>query len=473
MQVLTSNGGLSLSWNAAAEMATDTLRRGMEAAGIILGALVQKGIYEGLKLFDTVTKASFWKGLEDTLYNAAAGFVNAITEGIRKAANALLEVAKLINPLLAAFNPKGFEAMVLRQPGTQAFMNGQAAPTVPSPAAAWAQTQAQPGPATQQWQAQQQANLNAINAASAPTVVENPRPFGSSSNEQIQEGKKTDLLKQLQSQADAIIKGIESPMEKLNRTMKELEMLRDNGLLSMEQFGRASVQAKDEYLKSLEEMAEKARTPLQKLLAEWGNLKKQTLELSAGMAEAVSHNMTAALTDLVNGTKSATEAFDAMASAILADITQMIIKMLVQYAIQTALGWVGVSSAPSAGAMAAVHHTGGTVGDSGTSRAASPTAWANAPRYAIGGTVPGVSSGERAIIAEPGETVLTREQTAKLRDRMGETSKGGKSEGQQSLTIANFTDPEEFRRYLEGNRHVIVNIIAKERSMVRSVLQGQ
>ena len=70
-----------------------------------------------------------------------------------------------------------------------------------------------------------------------------------------------------------------------------------------------------------------------------------------------------------------------------------------------------------------VYHSGGIVGGAPPeTRYAPPELWANAPRYHGGGAVgatPWLAPGERAIIAQDGEEVLTASQSRALRSRGG------------------------------------------------------
>lgn len=467
-RTLSSDGGLMLGLEAASDAMGQMMTAAFTAAGAVLQSVVERAMYEALKLLNDPQAL---KSFGDSLYNVGVDFVNAITTGFTKAYEIAITIGKALG--IAADNVAS--TWQLMEARTIKNVYAGTAPGIKDFTTEYANAAKGIAPTTAmvEWQKREAENLEKLKALQQPKAVENPRKFSqASADDDVKDGKKaTALMKQLSTQAASVIKSIETPMETLQRTMQDLQMLRDNGLLSMDQFARASEKAKNDYLKAVNEMAEKSATPLQKLMKQWGDLKGETQKLSADMAQAVSHNMTGALTDLVMGTKSAKEAFADMANAILADITQMIIKMLVQYAIQTALGWVGAGPAPTATAVpASVHHTGGTVGSGGAYRMVNPGSFHNAPRYANGGLIGGPSTGERAVIAEPGETVLTKAQAGDIRARLGEKQNGKQGGKDQSLVIANFTDPASFADFLKAHPEALFNAIRKDKSKFKAML---
>lgn len=483
-RVLGSDGGIGLSLTAAMDTATQSFTRGIEAAGIILDAVFQRAIYDALKALEAIQQPAFWDGMASALYNAGADFVNVIIDGMNAAMSSAAKMASILSPLLGTAaqltTGGGLERMVLRQPGAQAALNNGPRPTVPSIADAWSQTSATQTAAQAEWQKRQAAELARIQAAGTASQDNSLLPqkaatpsTATANSDNIPTGRSTNMLSQLQSQAKSVIQGIQTPMEKLEATMQDLAVLRDNGLLSIDQFARASQKARDDYTKAVTDMALKAATPLQRLMMQWKDLGRAQAEMSANIASSVSDNFTRAMMDMVQGTKSAREAFDEMAAAILADITQMIIKMVAQYAIQSALGMVGVSAPTPAPAAAAIYHTGGTVGDSppGT-RFVNLGDYAHASRYATGGKIPGVGSGERAAIMEPGETVLTKDQAEDIRRRLGdEAATPAKRDQGQNFTIMNVLDMKEVERHLLANPQILINMMSRERTRVKAALR--
>lgn len=483
LQVLGSENGIGLSLTAAFDTATQTFSRGLEASGLILDAVLQRAIYDALKALEAIQKPETWQGMATSLYNAGVEFANVILEAMNKVLADAQRMAAILAPMLGAAaqltTGGGIPLMIARQPGAIAAFNDGPRPTVPTFADAWSQTSREQTAAQLEWQKRQAENLAAIRAAGTAGQDNSllPKPAApatatTNTSEDIATGRKTNMLSQLQSQAKSVIEGIQTPMEKLQATMQDLQVLRDNGLLSIDQFARASTKAKDDYTRAVTEMAMKAATPLQKLMMQWRDLKRAQDEMSANIAQSVSANFTGAMMQMIQGTKSAQQAFDEMATAILADITEMIIKMLAQYAIQSALGMVGISAPAPAAATAAVYHTGGTVGPVPTVyRMISPDDMRHASRYNTGGKIPGMGSGERAAILEPGETVLTKDQAADIRGRLGQKPKGEASRNEgRGVTILNVMDMREVERHLASNPGVLINIMSRERGRIKAAL---
>lgn len=68
------------------------------------------------------------------------------------------------------------------------------------------------------------------------------------------------------------------------------------------------------------------------------NLKPAVLDLGVAFEDSLAGNATQAFDDIINGTKSASQAFGDMAKAIIADIARVIIKMLVMKAVKALTG---------------------------------------------------------------------------------------------------------------------------------------
>lgn len=283
------------------------------------------------------------------------------------------------------------------------------------------------------------------------------------------------LARQMEASARRYIEANRTPLEKYAATIAEVNTLQAAGLLTVDQAARASVAALDALNEGTRRAAEKAATPLEKLMLKWGDLKTQIQTVNASIAETFDDGVGGAVTSLINGTASAADAFSAMAASIVQDITKMIVKLLIQYAIQQALGLVtgGVSTATftaasANAATAAVKHTGGDVGDSfGTFRSVPASSFRNAPKFAHGGDI---ASGETPIIAEPGEKVLTRDQASDIKKRLGDTEKGQQQQGRQPVTILNVVDPALVRDAIAKNPDLIVNAISGQAGKIKRVL---
>ena len=127
---------------------------------------------------------------------------------------------------------------------------------------------------------------------------------------------------------------------------KLLEMrARSSFFNQAEQIYLDNVQAKLSQGIGLEEM----NLDLMKAQAEEQHNLNTLIEMKQDLSNSITSNMEGAFMSIVDGSKSAKEAFAQMAKAILADIAKMIIKLLVQKAIMTAMGMAdgGVTPAPS------------------------------------------------------------------------------------------------------------------------------
>jgi hypothetical protein len=220
--------------------------------------------------------------------------------------------------------------------------------------------------------------------------------------------------------------------------------------------------------KASEDAAKRNQTALQRLLSDWGNLRKQVDEASVGMANSLADNLTTGLVAMMDGTKSAKEAFADMAKSIVADILQITMRLMVQYAIQSALGMVvGTPSVPVAVPVA---HDGGEVGSVRRTRAVGAGAFVGAMRYHTGGQV-GLKPGEEPAILEKGETVLSKEDTAAMKKRLaGDTSQPTNQQQGQGVTIVNVVDPRQVEEYLATNPNAILNVMAKNSGTIRRML---
>lgn len=168
------------------------------------------------------------------------------------------------------------------------------------------------------------------------------------------------------------------------------------------------------------EKIEKARSPLATFARESQNVEMQLNKFAASSL----NNMTDELTNVVMGTKSASEAFKSMAASIIKDLARIAIQKSITGPIASALfggmgggGLAGLFGGGGAlpttnlgfgGPTAGVNfHTGGVVGMGGTPRAVDPLWFANAPRYHSGG-IAGLKPDEVPAILQRGERVTAR-----------------------------------------------------------------
>lgn len=149
--------------------------------------------------------------------------------------------------------------------------------------------------------------------------------------------------------------------------------------------------------------------------------------------------------------------FSNMVNSMLADLVRLSVRQGITGPIASALGEInwgslfggGGTSAPTIGpGLGYIHHKGGIVGQGGTQRVVSPDIWDHAPRYHKGGLV----AGERAIIAQDGEEVLTTDNPRhrwNIGRGMGD-AEGGYAGMRVGLDIRVYTDGKSNVRAEQG-----------------------
>lgn len=133
----------------------------------------------------------------------------------------------------------------------------------------------------------------------------------------------------------------------------------------------------------------------------------------SGFASTLETNLTGGLANIVNGTKSAKDAFSDMALSIVNEIEKMIIKLLIVRPLIDGLAGVvgkGLTGAPlnivpPAFGKVGVGHSGGMVGSLAETRYLYPAYFDNAPRFAAGlnAHAPGIN--EIPVLAHRGEVI--------------------------------------------------------------------
>ena len=300
----------------------------------------------------------------------------------------------------------------------------------------------------------------------------------------------------MEIEAERITEQMRNPEEVYRDTVANLEKLRDKfgdtGKFTAETFNRAINKAKEDYVNSVKAMeaaakaaAEAQMTELQKLGANWTDLSKQIDAANVQIAQSIANNLTNAFVGIIDGTKSASDAFAEMADRIVADLLRIITQMLVYKAVGTAINMFapGVGTAFESTAMALtggpqgftpmatpaavpVRHEGGIVGEAGPSRITDPKIFKGAPRYHQGGMV-GLQPGEVPIIAQKGEVITTEDQE-RMRERLrGDTQK---SRQQIAVTNVNVVDATMIDEHLNKNPDAIINLISRQKSRVKQIL---
>ncbi len=330
--------------------------------------------------------------------------------------------------------------------------------------------------AMKEWQTRYGSEVDKVLAESAQSTDDSLIPkkaegeaFKYQAAEKAKKSKSGGGKSELQMEADRVLKDIATPDETFQKTMGQLEKMRDAGLLTEQQYQRALTKATADHAEAVANFAEQTKkaatanmSELQRMMAAWGDLKTQVDRASVDISQSIAQNMTQALTSWIDGSKSASEAFGDMAKAIINDILQIILKLMIQYAIQSALGMV--VGTPTVGAV--VKHEGGDA-STGPRRGIGASTFTGAARLHNGGMV-GLKEGEVPAILEKGEQVLTREQARQQKkDLTGE----GNASKTQNLQILNVTDPRSIGEYISANPDIIVNTIGRRAPEIRRALK--
>lgn len=313
-------------------------------------------------------------------------------------------------------------------------------------------------------------------ALSTKSGITNSQPFDKdAASKAAKEAQR--LERQLDSLAKKYVEASQSPLEKYAATVREVEMLQSKSKLTAEQASAAMDKALKDLNNGTKQAALEAAGPVGKLMLQWGNLKNQVDTAGASMIQSLTGSIGNAVAGIVNGTTTAAQAWQTLSNSIIAESVRMVAQLAIQWALQEALGLITgtpatpttytAASAKTATVSAGVHHTGGMVGRASTTREVPLASFAGARRYQHGGTV-GMSSGERPIIAESGEQVLTRDGAKDIRARLGDKAKTAAPV--QSVQIMNIVDPSLIEAAIAKNPGIILNAIGANPGKVNRLL---
>jgi hypothetical protein len=147
-----------------------------------------------------------------------------------------------------------------------------------------------------------------------------------------------------------------------------------------------------------------------------GNFSQLMEKLGTQITNVLVNDITAGLTDILNGTKSVAQGFRDMALSIIKDLEKLIIEAAIWQAIMAATGTPGAGAGTSflSRLFAPSHHTGAIIGVTppGPMMWAPSAAWATAPHFHNG-------SGDYPAILRRGEGVFTPEQMSALAPATG------------------------------------------------------
>jgi tape measure domain-containing protein len=462
------------------------------ALGDVLRNRFELATYSMRLAFAEMQKPEFWRGLSTELKNTALEFVDTISLGLFSAAKEMQAMVGSVSDNLTRIG-KGvltldggmiYDGLTgQKSPTTSSVPTAPSMPTAPKELS-MSEALANNAKANTSAQTDLAAELARVMASQTPaqtggtavsnagySPVESIAPKGGAGS-----GGGTSEADRMRSEAERIIQSTMTPQEAFDQQIANLERLRDAGHLTTEQYRRGWEQAREGFVSDTEQMAQAAQAMIernmsgfQRMMLSWGDITTQMDDAAQNIGQSISSNIGNAMTNWITGAQSASEAFSQMAKSIVSDIIQITTRLLIQYAIQAALGGVGAISVPSV-PVAAVAHTGGTVGqDRLGRRSVSASTFEGARRFQHGGMIGGVGSGETPAIMEPGESVLTRDQAGDIKKRL---SSGGEQPSRSGgdVTILNVVDPTLIESHIARNPSIVLNMISANASKVRRSL---
>lgn len=515
VEVLRRPGGMKLAWDAGLEVLKDKLSRIMTATGAVLKAQFDIAMWEIKNGFTSVQKDAFWQNLFITFKNLAATFINALSVGIDKIVQKFTGQVSdnmLVKATTSTVGLFGFlkdYTETILEGGTQDEMNARmeqkvqkyATPSLPTggaimPMEAYVNPLFDTRPkavgfgeaydAAPQESTPMFSKLLDMMSTFVQKITDDnaqnrnndllAKPSGSKAatgaavdgiEDSSKKAKKA--ADDMQQEAARFIKAVQTPLEVFEATMKRIAVHEKAGTLTAEEAGRARIKAQDDYQKALkktegqvESLGRLERSQFSQLMSAWGNMALMADQAATQIAHSIAQNISTGLTAMITGTKTAGEAFQQMAMSIVSELIRIMIQMLVMRAISAAAG--GMFGGLLGGIAGAIMHTGGTVGEGGPSRATPASVFQNAPRYQHGGPI---ASGETPIVAEAGETVLTRQQASDIKGRLG---KGGQEKQTTQVTVVNVLDPRMVEQEVAKNHSIVLNVIAQNAKTVKRMI---
>ena len=495
IEVLRQNDGFKLSMLAAWEEIKAYASQIVNTLGDVLKNRFEIAAFAVTEQFNKMQTPEFWLGMATQLKQAATDFVDTITLGLSSAARDFKsemsqfgsDIAKLGEGIVTLDMKKIDEALFgvpAPAPGSGGIIQNNNALALPAPpqapdvltfADAWKVNAV--GESTELIELrrridEQEAVIKSQNATSRDNSLLAPQPTVTQStaateiDDSAKKAKKA--ADDMKRSAEQFIKATQTPMEVFQQTMAKITQLEKAGYLTADQAGRARVKAQEDYQKALKKTEDQLdrvgkleRSQFSQLMEAWGSLPVLIDQASVQIAHSISQNITNGLVAMLSGTKSAGEAFRDMAFAIVQELIRIMIQILVMKAISAAAGGYG---GLIGGIVGAIMHTGGTVGEGGSSRVTTSSVFQNAPRFQHGGQV---ASGETPVIAEAGETVLTRQQSTDIKKRLGQPSQEKKA---TQISIVNVVDPAMVEQAVAKDHSIVLNVIAQNARTVKHML---
>lgn len=176
--------------------------------------------------------------------------------------------------------------------------------------------------------------------------------------------------------------------------------------------------------------------------------------------------LTEGIMGIVDGSKSASDAFKDMARSMVSSMAQIAARALATWATLQLLRLIpgGSTVIAAMDASANVRHTGGIAGGAGESRRVNPALFLAAPRYHVGG-IAGLRPGEVPAILQAGEEVLTRNDPRHVAN--------GGGGGGNAVRVVNVIDPNLVQDYMSssGGEQTILNVMQRNAGTIKQILR--
>lgn len=209
----------------------------------------------------------------------------------------------------------------------------------------------------------------------------------------------------------------------------------------------------------IKELGNQAPTAAQKFKA------SMTSIAQAGANGAID-GLTEGIMGIVDGSKSASDAFKDMARSMVSAMAQIAARALATWATLQLLRLIpgGSTVIAAMDASANVRHTGGIAGGAGESRRVNPALFLAAPRYHVGG-IAGLRPGEVPAILQAGEEVLTRNDPRHVAN--------GGGGGGNAVRVVNVIDPNLVQDYMSSSsgEQTILNVMQRNAGTIKQILR--
>lgn len=275
----------------------------------------------------------------------------------------------------------------------------------------------------------------------------------------------------------------EANIDEIFRQIEEKRRLYEQGLISREEYQNAVKDLGDQAIGEAEKTgSQKTETETEdKVDIEKGKAGLNELkDLGVQVGSTLYSSLSGAFDGLIDGTETAGEAFKKMGLSILKTLTQVLLNLIVIYALQQLTGFAGGGSTTMGGILAKVtsgyqsaaglNHDGGRVGSpsGGWTRQVPSAIFDNAPRYHTGG-IAGLKPNEVPTILEKGEYVATETDPLHPNNQKAGGSGGNNSGG--GITINNVLDNDMLAKTMEtpAGERVFQNLIQKNASLIKNL----